>query len=260
MERTNVRHNKMNSSSIEWTDATWNPVTGCTEVSPGCDHCYARTFANRWIGIEGHPYQQGFALTLWPERLGQPLAWKRPMRVFVNSMSDLFHAAVPEAFIRDVFDIMLRASHHQFQILTKRADRLERVARRMTIPPNVWLGVSVETPTYYSRINHLRRVDAPVRFLSCEPLLAPLDALPLKGIDWVIVGGESGAGARPMDTSWVRSIRDQCLAEKKAFFFKQWGGINKKRAGRELDGRTWDEMPSQATNVVRLTRAREQSD
>lgn len=240
--RTLVR-SRMNESSIEWTDATWNPVTGCTEVSPGCDHCYARTFANRWIGVVGHPYERGFAVTLRPDRLHQPLEWKRPTRVFVNSMSDLFHVAVPEAFIREIFHVMSQASQHQFQILTKRADRMERVLKRIRTPANVWLGVSVETPTYYSRIRHLNRIDSPVRFLSCEPLLAPLDDLPLHEIDWVIVGGESGAGARPMDPSWVRSIRDQCVANGKAFFFKQWGGVRKKLAGRQLDGRTWDEMP-----------------
>ncbi len=234
----------MNSTSIEWTDATWNPVTGCTEVSPGCDHCYARTFANRWEGVSGHPYERGFAVTLRPERLEQPLGWNRPMRVFVNSMSDLFHPAVPEEFIRSVFSIMAQAPIHEFQVLTKRADRLERVSRRLTVPDNVWLGVSVETPIYYSRIRHLERIDAPVRFLSCEPLLAPLDELPLGGIDWVIVGGESGPKARPMDPAWVRSIQKQCRAARTPFFFKQWGGVNKKRTGRALDGQTWDEMPT----------------
>jgi protein gp37 len=234
----------MNSTSIEWTDVTWNPVTGCTEVSPGCDHCYARTFANRWVGIPGHPYEQGFAVTLRPDRLDQPLRWKRPMRVFVNSMSDLFHVAVPEPFIRDVFATMAAAPQHQFQVLTKRADRMERVTKRLDIPDNVWLGVSVETPTYYGRIRHLQRTDAPIRFLSCEPLIAPLDDLPLANIDWVIVGGESGPGARPMIAEWVRSIRRQCRAAGVAFFFKQWGGVHKKRAGRILDGRTWDTMPA----------------
>ncbi len=182
-------------------------------------------------------------VTLRPERLDQPLHWKRPMRVFVNSMSDLFHVGVPESFIREIFATMARVPQHQFQILTKRGDRLERVARRLTIPDNVWIGVSVETPTYYSRIRHLQGVDAPIRFLSCEPLLAPLDDLPLAGIDWVIVGGESGAGARPMEAAWARSIRQQCRVAGIAFFFKQWGGVNKKRTGRVLDGRTWDEMP-----------------
>jgi len=253
--RTNVRTRPMNGSRIEWTDATWNPVTGCTEVSPGCDHCYARTFANRWVGISGHPYERGFEVTLRPERLEQPLRWTRPTRVFVNSMSDLFHVAVSESFIRDVFDVMARAPQHQFQILTKRADRMERVVTRIGVSANVWLGGSVETPTYYSRIRHLVRVDAPVRFLSCEPLLAPLDGLPLDGIDWVIVGGESGAGSRPMEAGWVRSIREQCAVAGKAFFFKQWGGFNKKKAGRTLDGRTWDEMPRPRSFSLRLAAA-----
>jgi protein gp37 len=233
----------MNKSSIEWTDATWNPVTGCTEVSPGCDHCYARTFAMRWHGVVGHPYERGFEVVLRPERLEQPLAWRRPRRIFVNSMSDLFHAQVPEAFIRDVFATMRRAPQHLFQILTKRADRLERVIGRINVPENVWIGVSVESEAFYSRIRHLQRVQAPVKFLSCEPLLGPMTALPLDGIDWVIVGGESGGGARPMDASWVRSIHRQCEARRVPFFFKQWGGPNKKRTGRLLDGRTWDEMP-----------------
>ncbi len=202
------------------------------------------------MGIPGHPYEMGFAVTLRPERLIQPLTWKRPARVFVNSMSDLFHPAVPETFIGEVFEVMTLAERHQFQILTKRADRLERVMKRIKVPNNVWLGVSVENPTYYSRIRHLTRVDAPIRFLSCEPLLAPLDDLPLIGIDWVIVGGESGGGARPMEPAWVRSIRDQCLAAEKAFFFKQWGGPNKKRTGRQLDGRTWDEMPLQFQHIL----------
>jgi protein gp37 len=238
----------MNSTRIEWTDTTWNPVTGCTEVSPGCDHCYARTFANRWKGVANHPYEQGFELTLRPERLGQPLEWRRPARVFVNSMSDLFHIDVPEAFIRDVFDVMTEASQHQFQVLTKRADRMERVMRRIKSPPNVWLGVSVESPLYYSRIRHLTRVDCAVRFLSCEPLLAALEELPLQGVDWVIVGGESGSGARPMDPGWVRLIQDQCAATSTPFFFKQWGGVHKSKAGRELNGRTWDAMPRTVSN------------
>jgi len=234
----------MNSTTIEWTDATWNPVTGCTEVSPGCDHCYARTFANRWIGVQGHPYEQGFAVTLHPDRLDQPLRWRRPKRIFVNSMSDLFHVAVPESFIRTVFATMAAAPQHQFQVLTKRADRMERVTGRLDVADNVWLGVSVETPTYYGRIRHLQRIDAAVRFLSCEPLIDSLDDLPLANIDWVIVGGESGSGARPMAASWVESIRRQCGAAGVAFFFKQWGGVRKKLAGRLLDGRTWDAMPT----------------
>ena len=233
----------MTRSSIEWTTETWNPVTGCTKVSPGCDHCYAETFAERWRGVPRHPYTRGFDLTLRPERLEQPLRWSRPRTVFVNSMSDLFHADVPEAYIAAVFDVMARASWHQFQVLTKRGERLERLSKRIAVPSNVWLGVSVETSLYYSRIRHLGRVPAPVRFLSCEPLLAPLPDLPLEGIDWVIVGGESGPGARPMDPDWARGVRDQCQHAGVAFFFKQWGGVRKKLAGRLLDGVTWDEMP-----------------
>jgi protein gp37 len=236
----------MNSSSIEWTTATWNPVTGCTKVSPGCDHCYAETFAERFRGVSGHPYEEGFTPTLRPERLHQPLTWKRPSTIFVNSMSDLFHVSVPDVYIREVFRVMGEASWHQFQVLTKRAERLERVSRRLEIPPNVWIGVSVESPAYYARIRHLSRVAAPIRFLSCEPLLAPLPELPLDGIHWVIVGGESGPGARPMEADWVREIQAQCTQYEVPFFFKQWGGVRKHRAGRELDGRTWGAMPKVA--------------
>jgi len=234
----------MNSSTIEWTTATWNPITGCTKVSPGCDHCYAERFAERWRGVSGHPYENGFDLTLRPERLEQPLGWRKSSLVFVNSMSDLFHADVSNAFIREVFDVMRRAPQHTFQLLTKRAERMERVCRRLNVPGNVWLGVSVETPTYYSRIRHLQRIEAPVRFLSCEPLLSALPNLPLSGIHWVIVGGESGPGARPICEEWVVSIRDACAATGIPFFFKQWGGVSKKRAGRLLQGRTWDELPA----------------
>ncbi len=239
----------MNSSSIEWTTATWNPVTGCTKVSPGCDHCYAETFAERFRGVPGHPYEVGFDLTLREHRLLQPLRWRRPATIFVNSMSDLFHAEVPEEFIHRVFDVMRQASWHEFQVLTKRAERLERIARRLAIPDNVWIGTSVETAAYYSRIRHLRRVDTSTRFLSCEPLLAALPDLPLDGIGWVIVGGESGRGARPMEASWVRDIRHQCQRAGVPFFFKQWGGVNKKRAGRELDGQTWDGLPARAARL-----------
>ncbi len=236
----------MNPSTIEWTTATWNPVTGCTKVSPGCDHCYAETFAERFRGVPDHPYQMGFDLALRPQRLQQPLQWRRPARIFVNSMSDLFQADVPESYVREVFAVMGQASWHTFQVLTKRAERMERICRRIDVPPNVWLGVSVETPQYYSRIRHLQRVDAPVRFLSCEPLLAALPDLPLDGIHWVIVGGESGRKARPMEEAWAQDIRDQCHRARVAFFFKQWGGTNKKKAGRLLDGRTWDDMPDLA--------------
>lgn len=230
-------------SEIEWTDATWNPVTGCTKVSAGCDHCYAEVFAERWRGVSGHPYENGFDLVLRPQRLLTPLSWKKPHTIFVNSMSDLFHRDVPDEFIFQVFDTMRRASWHQFQILTKRAERLQRLSRRIPFPENVWVGVSVETPLYYWRVESLQHVPAAVRFLSCEPLIEGLPDLPLDGIDWVIVGGESGPGARPMDPSWVRSIRAQCKKRRVPFFFKQWGGIRKKVAGRVLDGRTYNAMP-----------------
>jgi protein gp37 len=240
----------VNPSSIEWTTATWNPVTGCTRVSPGCDHCYAQTFAERFRGVPGHAYERGFDLQLRPERLEQPLDWRRPSLIFVNSMGDLFHAGVPDAFVHQVVDVMRAASWHTFQVLTKRAERLERLSRGLSWPENVWLGVSVETPLYYARIRHLQRVQAGTRFLSCEPLLGALPGLPLASIGWVIAGGESGAHARPMQPSWARQVRDQCLAAGVPFFFKQWGAhdaerrrVGKKRAGRLLDGRTWDEMP-----------------
>jgi protein gp37 len=234
----------MNSSSIEWTTATWNPVTGCTKVSPGCDHCYAETFAERFRGVAGHPYERGFEPQLRPERLRQPLAWRRPSHIFVNSMSDLFHVHVPDDYITEIFNVMGMASWHQFQILTKRAERMERLLRSVTIPDNVWVGVSVETPVYYARIRHLQRVHARIRFLSCEPLLAPLPSLPLDGIQWVIVGGESGAGARPVEAAWVEDILDQCAELAVPFFFKQWGGVRKKRAGRLLRGRLWNALPA----------------
>jgi protein gp37 len=230
-------------SAIEWTDATWNPVTGCTKVSPGCDHCYAQTFAERFRGVAGHPYEHGFDLTLRPERIEAPLHWRKPQNIFVNSMSDLFHVDVPDEFIIRVFETMRNAHWHQFQVLTKRAERLERLSTRLQFAPNVWVGVSVESPKHYWRIRHLQKVPAAVRFLSCEPLLAALPDLPLNGIDWVIVGGESGHGARPIRVTWVREIRAQCNAQRVPFFFKQWGGVNKKKSGRVLDGRTYDAMP-----------------
>jgi protein gp37 len=230
-------------SSIEWTDATWNPVTGCTKVSQGCKHCYAHTFAERWRGIPGHPYQQGFDLKLWPERVLMPLKWREPRRIFVNSMSDLYHPGIPDGFIRNVFATMVRASWHTFQVLTKRSERLEQISRSLPWRSNIWQGVSVEDARVVNRIEHLRRVPAKVRFLSLEPLIGPLDRLDLTGIHWVIVGGESGPGARPMDPAWVRSIRSQCRQQDVPFFFKQWGGVHKSMAGRRLDGRTWDSMP-----------------
>jgi protein gp37 len=231
-------------SSIEWTNATWNPVTGCTKVSQGCKNCYALRFAERWRGIPGHPYEQGFDLRLWPERLHLPLTWKQPQMIFVNSMSDLFHKDVPLTFIRRVFETMKQAHWHTFQVLTKRADRLAELGDKLTWPANVWMGVSVEDANYTWRVDRLREVPASVRFLSVEPLIGRIPKLALRGISWVIVGGESGPKARPMNPSWVREIRDHCRREGVPFFFKQWGGVQKHKFGRELDGRTWDEYPT----------------
>jgi len=231
------------NSNIEWTDATWNPVRGCTKISPGCKHCYAETFAERFRGVPGHPFEQGFDLRLVEPALELPLRWRSPRRIFVNSMSDLFHDDVPEAFIRRVFDVMRRASQHEFQVLTKRSERLAEIAASLDLPDNVWTGVSVENEKYTCRIDDLRRVPAHVRFLSVEPLLGPIAELDLSGIHWVIVGGESGRRARPMAAAWVRPIRDQCIREHVPFFFKQWGGVRKHVTGRVLDGCTWDQMP-----------------
>jgi protein gp37 len=230
-------------SHIEWTDATWNPVTGCTKISPGCKHCYAERMAKRLRAMGQIRYRNGFAVTLQPDALDAPLSWKTPRLVFVNSMSDLFHADVPLDYIRQVFSVMERADWHVFQILTKRAERLAELAPLLPWPENVWMGVSVESSDYTWRIGHLAKVSAAVRFLSVEPLLGPIPKLPLRGIDWVILGGESGPGARPMEAVWAEEIRDRCVQAKVPFFFKQWGGVWKKRAGRVLAGRTWDEMP-----------------
>jgi len=230
-------------SSIEWTESTWNPVTGCTKVSPGCKHCYTERMAARLQAMGQSNYARGFEVTLHERALELPLTWKKPQTVFVNSMSDIFHEQVPEDFIRRVFDVMRRASWHTFQVLTKRAERLETLGRSLDWPANVWMGVSVETRKYLSRIDHLRRTPARVKFISFEPLLEGLGAMNLTGIDWAIVGGESGPGARAMDKAWVVEIREQCLAAGVPFFFKQWGGINKKKAGRLLDGRTWNGLP-----------------
>ena len=230
-------------SKIEWTEATWNPVTGCDKVSTGCKHCYAERMAYRLQRMGSANYRAGFRVSLHPEMLDRPLSWRRPRRVFVNSMSDLFHEQVPAAFILRVFDVMRRAHWHQFQVLTKRADRLAALDARLDWPPNVWAGVSVESGLYLDRIDHLRRTTAAVRFLSLEPLLGPLEGLDLDRIDWVIAGGESGPGARPMERWWVRDIRDQCVRAQVPFFFKQWGGVRKSRSGRELDGRSWDDFP-----------------
>ncbi|MGC9271267.1 DUF5131 family protein [Acidiphilium sp.] len=235
-------------SLIEWTDATWNPVTGCTKITAGCDNCYAARFAARFRGVVGHPYQAGFDLTLRPERLDQPLRWRRSRRIFVNSMSDLFHKNVPTAFIDRVFDTMEAADWHIFQLLTKRSstmrDYLRGRYRDGPGPRHIWCGVSVEDAPAKSRIEHLRTAPAGIRFLSVEPLLGPLGALDLEGIDWVIAGGESGPGARPVHAAWLHEIRDRCVAQDVAFFFKQWGGTRPKTGGRILDGREWSEFPA----------------
>lgn len=230
-------------SAIEWTDATWNPVTGCTKVSPGCKHCYAERLALRLRSMGSLRYSRGFAVTLHPDLLTLPLKWRRPRMVFVNSMSDLFHEAVPYEFIRSIFDVMSQAATHTFQILTKRSPRLAAIATDLPWPSNVWQGVSIESPDYLWRLADLLKVPAAVRFISAEPLLGALDRLPLEGINWVIAGGESGAHHRPVDPLWIRSIRDQCLAADVPFFFKQWGGTTPKSGGRILDGREWDQLP-----------------
>jgi len=232
------------NSAIEWTEATWNPVTGCHQVSPGCAHCYAKTFAERWRGVPGHPYEHGFDLQIWPHRLEQPLKWSRPRMIFVNSMSDLFHEGIPVAYIAQVFDVMGRAEHHTFQILTKRHERLAELAPSLTWHPNIWMGVSIENRRFVRRADYLREVDAAVRFISAEPLLGPLDGLDLTGIDWLIAGGESGHKHRPVKPKWLRDLRDRCIDEEVAYFFKQWGGHHPQSGGRQLDGRTWDELPS----------------
>jgi protein gp37 len=233
-------------SSIEWTDATWNPVTGCSKVSPGCAHCYAERMARRLQGMGQPNYCHGFEVTLHEQTIELPLAWTKPRTVFVNSMSDLFHEKVTFSFIRRVFAVMEQAHWHTFQVLTKRSSRLAALADRLPWPSNVWMGVSVESNRYLPRVADLRKCAAPVKFLSLEPLIGPLPDLCLKGVSWVIVGGESGPGARPMDPIWVSEIRDCCCAAEVPFFFKQWGGTRKKAAGREFEGRTWDELPAVA--------------
>jgi protein gp37 len=239
------------NSAIEWTDATWNPVTGCTKVSPGCKNCYAERLAVRLRAMGNPRYQNGFSVTLHPNLLTLPLRWRQPKRIFVNSMSDLFHEAVPETFIHRVFEVMVRADWHIFQILTKRSERLAALASHLPWTPNIWQGVSVESTRYTIRIDHLRTVPAAVRFLSVEPLLGPIAKLPLDDVDWVIVGGESGSGRRPMAVAWAREIRDQCIKAGVPFFFKQWGGRTSKAGGRVLDRRTWDEMPKAFASATR---------
>ena len=240
-------------SAIEWTEATWNPTTGCDRISNGCDHCYALTLAKRLKAMGSPKYQvdgdprtsgPGFGVTLHADVLDVPRRWREPRTVFVNSMSDLFHARVPVAYVRQVFQVMQETPRHTYQVLTKRAARLARLAPQLDWPANVWMGVSVEDVNQRARIDHLREVPAAVRFLSAEPLLGPLPDLDLEGIDWLIAGGESGPGCRPMSADWVRELRDQCGAAGTAFFFKQWGGRTPKTGGRTLDARTWDEMPT----------------
>ncbi len=239
-------------SAIEWTDATWNPVTGCTKVSPGCKHCYAERLATRLQSLGNPRYRNGFDVTLHPDQLTLPLRWRQPRRIFVNSMSDLFHESVSEEFIQQVFEVMVKAPWHIFQILTKRAQRLADLAPQVPWPPNVWQGVSVENARYTWRIDYLRKVPAITRFLSIEPLLGPIETLPLESIHWVIVGGESGPQHRPVDPAWVRGIRDQCVAASVPFFFKQWGGLTAKSRGRLLDGQEWNEVPSASSNASLL--------
>jgi protein gp37 len=236
-----------NTTSIEWTDATWNPVTGCTKISAGCDNCYAERFSERFRGVPDHPFENGFDLTLRPDRLGQPLRWREPRMIFVNSMSDLFHKEIPDEFISRVCDTMERAPWHTFQVLTKRSslmrDFLRRRYRKNSGPTHIWFGVSVEDGSKKTRIRHLQDAPAGVRFLSIEPLIGPMGKLDLTGIDWVIAGGESGPRARPMKREWVREVRNQCKENDVAFFFKQWGGLRPKSGGRKLDGKEWSQFP-----------------
>lgn len=235
------------TTEIEWTDATWNPVTGCTKLTRGCDLCYAERFSERFRGTPNHPFENGFDLTLRPERVRQPLTWRAPKRIFVNSMSDLFHKDVPRAFVDSVFDTMEQASWHTYQVLTKRSSLLTRYLRHRYgdgfAPPHIWLGVSIEDSKNLVRLKHLRAAQASMKFISFEPLLGPVGQVDLSGIDWVIVGGESGPGARPIEEAWVIEIRDQCRKQKAAFFFKQWGGVRPKSGGRLLRGREWSQYP-----------------
>lgn len=249
------------ASEIEWTDATWNPVTGCTKIGPGCDNCYAHRFAERWRGIEGHPYEQGFDLRLWPSRLAQPYQWKRPRMIFVNSMSDLFHKKVAREFVDQVFDTMEGADWHVYQVLTKRSSLMRQYVQRRyegrVVPSHIWLGVSVEDSAHARRIEHLRQVNSNARFISFEPLIGAIGDVDLSGIAWAIVGGESGPRARPMAASWAIDLRDQCEAADVAFFFKQWGGARPKSGGRLLEGVEWNGFPWQIvpSTIIKSLRA-----
>ena len=232
------------SSKIEWTQTTWNPVTGCSKISQGCKHCYAERMAKRLHAQGMEKYRNEFRVTIHPDTLKDPLKWKKPKLVFVNSMSDLFHKGVPEKFIMSVFEVMNEARHHTFQTLTKRPERVAKANKRLNWTSNIWMGTSIESEKYLHRADALKETDAQVKFLSLEPLLGPLPNLDLKGIDWVIVGGESGPGARPMKEEWVTEIRDSCVESGVPFFFKQWGGVNKKKTGRLLEGRLWEDFPA----------------
>jgi protein gp37 len=246
--RISMARDMADGSAIEWTDATWNPVTGCTKISRGCDKCYAARFSERFRGVPGHPFETGFDLTLRPERLLQPFAWKRPRMIFVNSMSDLFHKEIPRQHVEAVFDTMEKADWHSYQVLTKRSSLLQKFVNHRykgrAAPAHIWLGVSVEDEQATSRIAHLQKANAAIRFLSIEPLIGPVGKLSLENIHWVIVGGESGHGARPMEAKWAIDIRNQCVKAQVAFFFKQWGGRSPKAAGRLLQGRVWDQFPT----------------
>lgn len=231
------------NSAIEWTEATWNPVTGCTKISIGCQNCYAERMAHRLQAMGQPNYIDGFKVRTHEKVLSLPLRWKKPRTIFVNSMSDLFHEKVPVSFISKVFRVMERTPQHIFQVLTKRSENLRKLSKYLPWPDNVWMGVTVENKKHQQRIEDLRNTSAKIKFISFEPLLGPITKIDLKTIDWVIVGGESGPKARPVSSLWVEDVRDQCLIAQVPFFFKQWGGFNKKKAGRVLDGRTWDEMP-----------------
>lgn len=238
----------MKNSKIEWTESTWNPVTGCTKISPGCLNCYAERMAKRLKAMGQKNYRNGFAVTCHPHVLNMPLQWKKSQMIFVNSMSDIFHESVPEKFIFDVFDVMNKASQHQFQVLTKRVDRFAKLARVLPLADNIWMGVTVESENYKDRIDYLRYTSANIKFLSLEPLLEDLGELDFTDIDWVIVGGESGPRSRPIQIDWVRNIREQCIFQNVPFFFKQWGGTNKKKTGKTLDRRIWNQMPNAFNN------------
>jgi len=244
----------MGTTTIEWTDATWNPVTGCTKISAGCDHCYAERFSERFRGVPDHPFESGFDLTLRPARLDAPLKWRQPKMIFVNSISDLFHKEIPREFTSRIFDTMERADWHTFQVLTKRSSLMRDFLRKRygenRGPAHMWFGVSIEDGTKLSRLRHLQQAPAGIRFLSIEPLIGRIGKLDLSGIDWVIVGGESGPGARYMDPNWVREVRDQCVAAGVAFFFKQWGGLRPKSGGRKLDKREWSQFPERPALVA----------